>query len=58
MPRYKLTLSIERELTDQMKIRAVRERRDLSDITEELYRQYLNRLEASDQEIQQSKPKQ
>ena len=47
MPRYKLTLSVERDLVDRMKMQAVREHRDLSDITEELFRQYLESAEAS-----------
>jgi hypothetical protein len=43
MPRRKTTLSIEADLIDRMKIQAVRERRDVSTITEELYRGYLER---------------
>ncbi len=41
--RIKLTLSIEEELREAIKIQAVKENRDVSDITEELYREYLNR---------------
>jgi hypothetical protein len=41
--RIKFTLSIQEELREKMKIQAVRERRDVSDITEELYRDYLER---------------
>jgi hypothetical protein len=41
--RTKFTLSIQEELRDQMKIQAVMERRDVSDITEELYEEYLKR---------------
>jgi len=39
--RHPLTLSIDAGLVDLIKSKAVRERRDLTDITEELYRQYL-----------------
>jgi len=46
MPRQKLTLSVDDQLVEQMKIQAVREKRDLSDITEELYREYLKRIKA------------
>jgi hypothetical protein len=43
MPRKKLTLSIDGDLVLKMKIQAVKESRDLSDITEDLYREYLKR---------------
>ena len=43
--RHKLTLSVEAELIDQMKIRCILEKRELSTITEELYREYLRRSE-------------
>ncbi len=39
--RHPLTLSIDAALVDLIKSKAVREKRDLTDITEELYRQYL-----------------
>ncbi len=39
--RHPLTLSIDAGLMDLIKSRAVREKRDLTDITEELYRNYL-----------------
>jgi hypothetical protein len=41
--RQKVTLSIDEELYREMKIQAVREDRDVSTITEELYREYLKR---------------
>jgi hypothetical protein len=44
MPRRKLTLSVDQELIEQIKIRAILEHRDMSDITEDLYRKYLDRL--------------
>ncbi len=44
--RTKFTLSIQEELREQIKIQAVRENRDVSDITEELYREYLDRQKA------------
>ncbi len=46
MPRQKLTLSVDGALVEKMKIQAVREKRDLSDITEELYEEYLKRSKA------------
>ena len=39
--RHPLTLSINADLVDLIKSKAVSEKRDLTDITEELYRQYL-----------------
>jgi hypothetical protein len=44
--RQHVTLSIETELYREMKIQAVRENRDVSTITEELYRKYLKRSKA------------
>jgi len=44
--RQKVTLSIDQDLYREMKIQAVRENRDVSTITEELYREYLKRLKA------------
>ena len=41
--RQKVTLSIDEELYLKMKLQAVREKRDVSTITEELYREYLKR---------------
>jgi hypothetical protein len=43
MSKEKLTLTIENSLTEEMKILAIRLRRSLSDITEELYREFLKR---------------
>jgi predicted transcriptional regulator len=43
MSKQKLTLTIEDSLTEQMKILAVRLKRSVSDITEELYREFLKR---------------
>ena len=42
--RQPVTLSIDEELYLEMKLQAVREKRDVSTITEELYREYLKRL--------------
>ena len=42
--RQKVTLSIDEDLYREMKLQAVREDRDVSTITEELYREYLKRL--------------
>jgi hypothetical protein len=41
--RKKLSLSIDETLIQQIKVQAVLENRDVSDITEELYREYLDR---------------
>jgi hypothetical protein len=42
--RHKVTLSLDADLHKEMKLQAVREDRDVSSITEELYREYLKRL--------------
>ena len=44
--RQKVTLSLDSELYKEMKLQAVREDRDVSTITEELYREYLKRTKA------------
>ena len=41
--KQKLTLNIEGELIEEIKIQAVRERRSLSDLTETLYRQHIDK---------------
>lgn len=41
--KQKLTLTIEDALTEKMKIQAVLVKRSVSDITEELYKEYLDR---------------
>lgn len=41
--RQKVTLSIDLELYKELQIQAIRESRDVSTITEELYREYLKR---------------
>jgi hypothetical protein len=43
--RKNFTLSIETELSTRMKLQAIREGRDVSTITESLYRQYLEKAE-------------
>jgi len=43
MAKTKLTLNVDDDLIQQMKIQAVRDKRSLSDITEELYREFLKR---------------
>jgi hypothetical protein len=47
MARKKLTLSVDEDLTESIKIQAVREKRDVSDIVEELIREYLKRVKKS-----------
>ena len=44
MPRKKLTLSVDEQLTESIKIQAVKEKRDVSDIVEQLFREYLKRV--------------
>ena len=44
--RQKVTLSIDEDLYREMRLQAVREDRDVSTITEELYREYLKRSKA------------
>jgi hypothetical protein len=43
MAKTKLTLNVDDELIQQMKHQAIRDKRSLSDITEELYREFLKR---------------
>ncbi len=50
MPKTKLTLNVDDELIEQMKLQAVRGKRSLSNITEELYRDYLKRAKVSKRE--------
>jgi len=41
MPKTKLTVLIEDALIEEMKIQAIREKRSVGEITEELWREYL-----------------
>ena len=41
--KYKLTLTIDETLVEEIKIQAVPERRTVGEITEQLYREYLDR---------------
>lgn len=43
MTKQKFTLNIDDALIEAIKIQAVRNKRSVSDITEELYREYLKR---------------
>ena len=43
MAKTKLTLNIEEALIEEMKIEAIRQKRSVSNITEELYREFLQR---------------
>lgn len=49
MGKTKLTLSVQRTLIEAMKIQAIKDRKSLSDITEELYRLYLKDRKKSKQ---------
>jgi len=46
MPKTKLTLHVDEDLIVQMKHQAINEKRTLSDITEQLYREFLKRAKA------------
>jgi hypothetical protein len=46
--RQKVTLSLDEDLYREIRIQAVRENRDVSTITEELYREYLKRHKGKD----------
>ena len=46
MARKKLTLSVDEQLTESIKIQAVKEKRDVSDIVEQLFREYLKRIKS------------
>jgi len=46
MAKTKLTLNVDDELILRMKLQAVRDKRSLSDITEQLYEEYLKRSKA------------
>ena len=43
--RQKLTLAIDQKLVQKIKVQAVLENRDVSDITEELFEEYLTKIE-------------
>ena len=43
--RQKLTLSIDQKLVQRIKVQAVLENRDVSDLTEELFEEYLTKIE-------------
>lgn len=44
--KQKFTLTIDDTLIEKIKIQAIKARRSVSDITEELYREYLKRVKA------------
>jgi hypothetical protein len=46
MARKKLTLSVDEDLTESIKIQAVKEKRDVSDIVEQLFKEYLKRVKS------------
>ena len=41
--KHKFTLNIDEQLVEEIKIQAVREKRTVGEITEQLYREYLDR---------------
>jgi len=46
MPKDKLTLTVEPALLEKIKIQAVKDKRSVSNITEEMWREYLKRAKA------------
>ena len=46
MPKQKLTLTVDPMLLEKIKLQAVRDKRSVSNITEELWREYLKRGKA------------
>jgi hypothetical protein len=59
MAKTKLTLNIDDGLIEPMKLQAVRDKRSLSDITEELYQDFLTGRKATKQSdaVQASRPR-
>jgi hypothetical protein len=47
MPKSKLTILIEDRLIEDMKIQAVREKRPVGEVTEELWRGYLSKAKSA-----------
>jgi hypothetical protein len=45
MAKQKLTLTVDDALIEKIKIQAVKERRSLSDITQQLFKEYLDKVE-------------
>lgn len=57
MPKQKLTLYIDYELTEPMKMLAVVEKRSLSQMTEALYREYLEQHKGFVKSMEKGKQK-
>ena len=57
MARKKLTLSVDAELIERMKVQCVMEKRDLSTITEDLYSNYLERFAQFEKLMERKKKK-
>ena len=57
MARKKLTLSVDAELIERMKVQCVMEKRDLSTITEDLYSNYLKRFAQFEKLMEKEKKK-
>jgi hypothetical protein len=57
MPKQKITLTVEAELIEPMKMLAVVEKKSLSEITENLYREYLDRFKGFVKSIEKGKQK-
>jgi len=57
MARKKLTLSVDAELIERMKVQCVMEKRDLSTITEDLYSKYLERFAQFEKLMEKKKKK-
>jgi metal-responsive CopG/Arc/MetJ family transcriptional regulator len=49
--KQKITLTLDDKLIEEIKIQGVREKRSVSEITEEMLREYLNRLNSRAKKI-------
>jgi hypothetical protein len=57
MSKQRITLTVEAELIEPMKMLAVVEKKSLSEITENLYREYLDRFKGFVKSIEKGKQK-
>jgi hypothetical protein len=57
MAKQKITLTVDSELVEPMKVLAVMEKRSVSAITEVLYREYLDRFKGFAKSIEKGKQK-
>jgi hypothetical protein len=57
MPKQRITLTVEADLIEPMKMLAVVEKKSVSEITENLYREYLNRFKGFVKTLEKGKQK-